>query len=572
MDGPEPTAGVALTHARKLMLLLGVAGACGLPTPAGATNTITTFAGSGAAASTGDGGPAANAALNWPYAMEWIADGAMLVAEVQGNRVRRIAPDGTITTVVGTGSGASTGDGGPATAATVNAPQGLAVAPDGVTYYIAERSGSRVRKVDASGTITTVVGALGAGFGGDGGPAGSAKVAGPEGLSVTPNGDLYIADRNNHRIRRVVHDAGGTVSAASTITTVAGNGTQSFSGDGGPATAAAFNQPLGIVASADGSFVISDFNNRRIRRVASDGTVTTIAGTGAACGALALCGDGGLATGATLSFPAGIASDGAGGYVFADYSAFRVRRIDSGGIITTVIGTGDTCGTTSRCGDGARAELASTAEPTGVLIGPGGEIYMSGFGHRIRVRTPNPNNAPAGPQGVDGGQGAAGAAGTDGVQGGTGTAGADGAAGARGPDGQDGAGGSRGRAGASGAAGAPGASGAAGPKGDAGERGRLAELLPQMVMLPSDAIESRPARRTWIRLFVGGGSTVRVSLSGGGLRRQVTRTFKRVGRKRFDMGQVGPGRYRVRAEILPTPGTVAAGSAVTDSTELVVRR
>ena len=197
---------------------------------------------------------------------------------------------GVINTFAGGGwvPGIGVGDGGPATQAELGVPEGVAVGPDG-RVYISEVVGARVRRVDASGIITTVAGTGTPGFSGDGGPATSAMLSDPHGVAVAPDGTLYIADRSNHRIRRV--DANGI------ITTVAGTGAYGFSGDGGPATLAQLNEPFGVALGPDGSLYIADTFNHRTRRVGPDGIITTVAGPGAN----GVLGDGGPATQAFLS-------------------------------------------------------------------------------------------------------------------------------------------------------------------------------------------------------------------------------------------------------------------------------
>ena len=237
--------------------------------------TITTVAGTTSGLS-GDGGPATAAQFNTPAATARTADGGFLIADQSNNRIRRVSPGGTVTTVAGTTSGLS-GDGGPATAAQLAAPDDVAVTADG-GYLIADANNSRIRRVSPGGTITTVAGTTN-GLSGDGGPAITAQLGQTTGVATTADGGYLIVDRSNHRIRRV--------SPGGTITTVAGT-TSGLSGDGGPATATQMNDPFGVAVTADGGFVIADADNHRIRRVAPGGTITTVAGT-----TLGLSGEGG---------------------------------------------------------------------------------------------------------------------------------------------------------------------------------------------------------------------------------------------------------------------------------------
>ncbi len=243
--------------------------------------------------------------------------GNVYIADTSNRRIRRVDAAGIITTVAGSGLQlfVGLGDGGPATEANLNLPAG--VAPDGAgNLYIADTHYKRIRKVDTAGIITTIAGTGEFGYGGDGGPATEARLNFPGGVAVDGAGNLYIADTNNHRIRKV--DVSGVI----TITTVAGNGEQGFSGDGGPATAALLNHPADVALDAAGNLYIADNGNSRIRKVNPAGIVTTIAGNGQFTGDL---GDGGPAVEARLFFPYGVAADRAGNIYVADTFNQRVR-------------------------------------------------------------------------------------------------------------------------------------------------------------------------------------------------------------------------------------------------------
>jgi RHS repeat-associated protein len=223
------------------------------------SDVITTVAGNGTAGFSGDGGPATEAALSYPYGVAVGPDGSLYIADANNYRIRRVGPDGIITTVAGNGTYGSSGDGGPATEAALSYPYGgVAVDPDG-SLYIGDTINGRIRRVAPDGIITTVAGSGTYGFSGDGGLATEAALAHPRGVAVGPDGSLYIADSGNYRIRRVGPDG--------IIATVAGNGTIGFSGDGGPATAAALSSPYGVAVGPDGGLYVVGQGSQRIRRV-----------------------------------------------------------------------------------------------------------------------------------------------------------------------------------------------------------------------------------------------------------------------------------------------------------------
>jgi sugar lactone lactonase YvrE len=247
------------------------------------SGTITTVAGDGKAAYSGDGGPATQASLNTPQGIAFDREGAMLVADTFNHVVRRIDNDGKIATFAGTVPGHG-GDGGAAKLAQINLTMAVAGAPDGAVY-ISDAANSRIRRVGADGVIQTVAGygpaqdTYGAGFAGDGGPPEKAKIfsatdlkfdASPRGL-----GALYISDSGNHRIR---------VIRAGIITTVAGSGRQGFSGDGGKALEAELNTPQKIAVAKDGSLFIADRANHRVRKIDARGVIITIVGGGQKAG------------------------------------------------------------------------------------------------------------------------------------------------------------------------------------------------------------------------------------------------------------------------------------------------
>ncbi|HKF31192.1 MAG TPA: fibronectin type III domain-containing protein [Jatrophihabitantaceae bacterium] len=338
------------------------------PQEAGAAGTgaISTIAGSDSFGDfKGDGGPAIAAALNEPLGVAVMPDGGYLIADAGNDRVRRVFADGTIRTVAGTGLYGDSGDGGPATAAQIKDPLGVAVMPDG-GFLIADGGAGRVRRVLPDGTITTVAGNGTRGYSGDGGPATAAEIFDPNGVAVLPDGGFLIAD-GDYVVRRVFPDG--------TITTVAGNATPGFSGDGGPATAARLNVVYSVAVTADGGFLIADSGNRRVRRVSPTGIITTVAGTGVQGSS----GDGGAATAAQLNDPDGIASTPDGGFLIADFFGNRVRWVSPTGVITTVAGTG--AASVFRDGDGGPATAANIDMPFGVAVTPSGGFVFSEEGN-----------------------------------------------------------------------------------------------------------------------------------------------------------------------------------------------
>ncbi|MGH9889140.1 MAG: hypothetical protein ACREBE_26640, partial [bacterium] len=236
-----------------------------------AGGAITTIAGTGTAGFSGDGGPGPTAFLSDPSGVAADASGTVYIADTGNNRIRSIDGGGRIATKVGDGTAGFFGDGGSSASARLSAPAGVAVDAAG-NIYIADTGNNRIRKVNASGVISTIAGSGTAGFSGDGGPALLAQLNGPLGLAVDANANLYIADEANSRIRKV--------DAAGIITSVAGTGTAGFSGDGGQATQANVNFPRAVAIDPAGNLYVSDTRSLRVRRVTPAGVITTVAGTG----------------------------------------------------------------------------------------------------------------------------------------------------------------------------------------------------------------------------------------------------------------------------------------------------
>ncbi len=327
-----------------------------------AAGTITTSAGTGFCLYAGDGGPATNAELNSPYDLALDLSGNVFIEDSGNCRVREVS-GGTIATVAGNGVCGYGGDGLAPSAASISGnAQGIAF--DGAGHmYISDSGNCRIREI-AGGVITTIAGNGTCGFGGDTTSATSAMLDFPTGIAFDASGKLYIADFNNCRIRRV---------SAGIITTVAGTGTCDFAGDNGPATNADLSSPTAVAFDVDGAMYIADSANCRIRKVAS-GTITTVAGTGT-CG---YGGDGATATAALLDSPEGVAVDAGGNIYISDYNNCRVREVHAG-IISTIAG-GNVCGDT---GDGGPATSATLSSPAGLRVDAQRTVYVADSGNSV---------------------------------------------------------------------------------------------------------------------------------------------------------------------------------------------
>ncbi len=332
----------------------------------GATGIITTVAGTGQAGYSGDGGRAFEAMLDLPAGITLDASDNLLIADANNNRVRKVdGVNGVITTIVGTGEDSLSGDGGPAIGAALSFPSGISV--DGAdNLFIADDGNGLIRMVDVgTNVITTVAGDGSFEFSGDGGLSVAAGLNSASDLAIDSGGNLFIADVGNRRIRQV--DPRSRI-----ITTVAGGGTD-FLGDGSAAAAAVLTNPRDIAFDSAGNLFVVDENNERIRRIDKDtGVITTIAG-GADYPESGL-GDGGLATDAPLSSPAGIAFDGSGNLFISDTWHHEIRRVDaSTGVITRVAGTG----LQGFSGDGGLATEAELSVPEAIAISDDGFLYIA---------------------------------------------------------------------------------------------------------------------------------------------------------------------------------------------------
>jgi sugar lactone lactonase YvrE len=254
---------------------------------------ITTVAGNGTAGFSGDGGISTNAQLNTPYGVALDAAGNLFVADLNNNRVRVVSAAGVITTIAGTGTSGSAGDGGPAARAQLRNPSDVLIDPSG-NVFVADSTNSKIRRITPPGVISTVAGTGTSGFSGDNGAATAAQFNRPMALAMDAAQNLYITDLNNQRLRRLTPDG--------IVATIVGNGTAGLSGDGGLPTNAQLNLPYGIAIDSTGNLFIADTNNHCIRKLTPAGVLSTVVGLGAGAG---FSGDGGQALYAQLNGPAG---------------------------------------------------------------------------------------------------------------------------------------------------------------------------------------------------------------------------------------------------------------------------
>ncbi len=340
----------------------------------GPDGTLSVFAGNGIDSHSGDGGQAVDAGLAAPSGVAVDSNGNVYISEFQ-NGVRKVTPGGIISTIAGTHKAGFSGDGGPATSATLNQVVGVAVDNAG-NVYIADYANNRIRKVTPAGIITTIAGNGKAGFSGDGGPATSASLNNPYGVAVDLKGNVYIADYGNFAVRKVAPDG--------TISTVAGRG--SAVTDGGPAVDA-FMGPVGVAVDAAGNLYIADLLDVRIAKVDTAGIITTVAGNDT----IGYSGDGGPAADAVLNYPQAVALDNLGSIYIADGGVSRIRRIGPDGIISTVAGNGQF----RTGGDGGPATSAALYQPTGAAVDSKGNFYtVEPFRNRVRKVAPDGTITP----------------------------------------------------------------------------------------------------------------------------------------------------------------------------------
>jgi uncharacterized protein (TIGR03437 family) len=378
---------------------------------------ITTAIGDGNQGFAGDGGPANKVEMSGPTAVAVDSSGNIYFADSRNNRIRKLA-GGNVTTIVGNGLVSYSGDGGPATRAQLNAPQGVAVDAVGI-LYVADTSNNVVRKVAANGSISNFAGNASPGSNSDGSAATSAQLNGPQGVAVDGSGNVFIADTLNNKIRKVATngnistfgssanlvapygvatDAAGNVYVAEfggnrvrkisadggTVTTIAGNGNQGYSGDGGNPATAMLNAPKGVAVDSVGNIYIADSANNRVRKVSSNGSgglrIDTIAGNGLG----GFDSDGVPATSTSVGNPTAIALDNIGNLYIADGS-LRVRKVFLSGIITTIAGNA----TRGYTGEGGVATTATLNGPSALAINVAGNVFVADTGNNaVRVLAP----------------------------------------------------------------------------------------------------------------------------------------------------------------------------------------
>jgi len=320
---------------------------------------ITTIAGNGVMGFMGDGGAATAAELRYPFGEAVDKNGNIYICDYSNYRIRKVTPAGIITDFAGNGSWGLTTTAMPATNATID-PAAIAIDTAG-NFYIADTRYHCIYKIDNTNTLSLIAGNGTWGYTGDGGPATAAELNVPDALAVDRSGNLYICDNGNVRIRKI--------NTAGIISTVAGNGSTGYSGDGGAATAAELSDPTGVTVDKNGNLYVADGGNNRIRKITATGIISTVAGSGTA----GFSGDGGTATAAELNSPLSVTVDTEDNIYISDLYNARIRMVRTSGTITTIAGKG----TAGYGGDGGPADSALLNEAYGMAVGGIGTLYLA---------------------------------------------------------------------------------------------------------------------------------------------------------------------------------------------------
>ncbi|MGC8761078.1 MAG: SMP-30/gluconolactonase/LRE family protein [Bryobacteraceae bacterium] len=320
----------------------------------------------------GDGGPAVDALLREPAAVLFDREGNLYISDTFHHRIRKVAPNGMVSTVAGTGNPGWGGDGGPAIYGSLSYPSALAIDPAG-NLYVVEPFAQRIRKVSADGKLTTLAGTGQFGFEGDGGPALKARFNGPDGIAADREGNVYVSDSYNHRIRRIDPDG--------RITTIAGTGDGGYGGDGGPATAAMLNYPGALAVDNAGNLFVADTLNQRVRRIDRSGIIETVVGNGS----FGYPRNGELALEAAIPYVKGLAFDGAGNLYLSFPSDGRIRMVNRDGQMWTLAGDGSF----GFNGDGMLPLATQLALPGGIAVDRMGSLYVADrLNDRVRKIVP----------------------------------------------------------------------------------------------------------------------------------------------------------------------------------------
>ena len=337
---------------------------------------IITVAGNGVPGYTGDGVTATASSLHMPYGVAIDSFGNFYIADYGNNRIRRVSNTGIITTVAGTGSSTFSGDGGPASSAAVSQPFAVTLDRSG-RLVIDDTYNNRIRLVDATGNIHTIAGNGGSGYSGDGGPATNATFDLPDGIAYDTSGNLFITDWGNNVVRKVA--------TTGIITTIAGTGSYGYSGDGGAATLASLAHPCDLAFDNNGNLYVVESAGCVVRKISPAGVITTYAGTGAG----GYSGEGLVATVSDLYYPSGIAIDRYNNLYIADASNQRIRKVNTAGIMTTIAGTG----AAGSGGDGGAANLAQLSGPGGIRVDINNRIFIADANNN-KIRMINADRRP----------------------------------------------------------------------------------------------------------------------------------------------------------------------------------